>query len=57
VTNEQAIEKLEALNNDDPGADHIKADTVLVEFIRTLYWHDVADAYEAARKRVGFWYE
>lgn len=37
--------------------DHIDADRAIVGFLRGVGYADVADAYEAARDRVGFWYE
>jgi hypothetical protein len=40
----------------DEEAAHGTADDLLIEFLREIGYEDVADAYEAARDRVGFWY-
>lgn len=47
-----------ALNalDDDPESGHAQADEQLVAFVREIGYSDVAEAYEQARRRVGFWY-
>jgi len=35
---------------------HEEADRILLDFLRANFAGKVADAYEAARDRVGFWY-
>lgn len=49
------VEALDAIEGGDFERDHIEADRLLVEFVRVVA-PAVADAYEQARKRVGFAY-
>jgi hypothetical protein len=42
--------------NGDPEALHATADDLLIQFLRNIGYGDVADAYEQAQDRVGFWY-
>ena len=53
---QEAVAKLQALSPEYPDTEHIEAEKILCEFIRTIGHADVADAFEAARRRVGFWY-
>lgn len=52
---EEAIKKLDELP-DDAEISHPLADEVLLEFIRSKGYQDVAYAWEQARARIGFWY-
>ena len=53
----RAINKLESMKDDaDPEAAHGDAEDALCEFLREVGYGDAADAFEAARDRVGFWY-
>ncbi len=55
---QEAVAKLEAVDENHPDEEmaHVEADRILCEFIRAIGHADVADAFEAARRRVGFWY-
>jgi hypothetical protein len=55
---QEAIARLEALDEDQPDEEmaHVEADRILCQFIRAIGHADVTDAFEAARRRVGFWY-
>lgn len=50
------IDEIRALKGRDKERDHCDADDLLCEALRLLGGGDVADAYEAACERVGFWY-
>lgn len=52
---EIAVTKLEELNG-DPEEDHIIAERILTEYLRLRGETAVAEAFERARERVGFWY-
>jgi hypothetical protein len=59
VTKEEAVAKLNALgppNPSDAAVDHAVAEDVLCAFLRSNGAAEVADAFEAASKRVGFYY-
>jgi len=54
--NEQdAVDRLKHLGG-DPESDHGVAEEILCEFLRSCGHMDVADAFEEARDRIGFWY-
>ncbi len=40
----------------DPEDAHVEADQILCKFIRAIGHVEVADAFEAVRDHVGFWY-
>ena len=50
------IQELNTMRGDDPKIDHCRADDLLCEFLRAKGFGDVAEAYERAANRVGFWY-
>ena len=52
----EAINKLNALDGDDQESAHVFADEILVAWAKANFGGQVADAYEAAKKRIGFWY-
>jgi len=57
MTKEEAIEKLNAVEEGDNEFAHIEADRILVQFLTDNELKDVADAFRAAEDRVGgFWY-
>jgi hypothetical protein len=56
TTAQEAIAKLEALTGHDPETEHEEAEEILCEFLRAMGHRDVAAAFGAAQKRVGFWY-
>lgn len=59
MTKDQAVSTLNAIGfpaSSDEEADHQNADDILVKFLRANGHKDVADAWERARDRVGFWY-
>ena len=56
MTPQEAIEKLNAFQDDDPEEVHGDADDILLAVLRSNGLSEVADAWEACRERVGFWY-
>lgn len=53
MTREQAVRELEAqIENTDYEVAHLKADGILIEFIESLGYFEVADAY----RKVGKYY-
>ncbi len=61
--NEKAIHELDALadfrspNSEIDGTDHMRADGILLEFLRAKGHGDVAAAYERVNTRCAFFYE
>ncbi len=53
---QQAVDRLQALSPEHPDTEHIEAEKILCEFLRAIGHAEVADAFEAACDRVGFWY-
>lgn len=54
---DSAIRELGSLGDEtDQEACHLKADAILLEVLRALGHGNVADAFEAARKRIDFLY-
>lgn len=52
-----AISRLSALEaGTDAERAHGEAEAILLRFLREIERGEVADAFEAARERVGFWY-
>lgn len=56
MTKQEAIDKLNALTGDDQESDHIDADRILVQMLNETEFKEVADAWNRADERVGFWY-
>ena len=57
MTPEQAIEELYALTARDPENAHSRADDILIELLLGIpELLEVAEAWQAAEKRIGFWY-
>ena len=57
MTREEIVAKLDAMSvNSDEEVEHGKADKLLCEALRLAGMYDVANAFENARERVGFWY-
>ncbi len=56
MTEYEAIGKLDKMQRDDPEKYHWEADEIVLEFLRAHGHSGIADAFEAARDRVGFWY-
>ena len=56
----EVIEQLKETNSlSDPEISHGRADDMIIEFLKEhddVECNEVADAYEAARDRVGYWY-
>ena len=50
-----AIENLNNLN-EDPEESHMDADELLASYLRSIGEDEVADAYDRAHLRIGFWY-
>uniref|UniRef100_A0A6H1ZRJ4 Uncharacterized protein n=1 Tax=viral metagenome TaxID=1070528 RepID=A0A6H1ZRJ4_9ZZZZ len=40
----------------DPEVCHVRADQLLIEFLRANGFGHVANAWENTKKRIGFWY-
>jgi len=53
----EAIEALNTLPADDVERAHHEADGILIKFLHCVGHGKVADAFEAARNDIGFWYE
>ena len=52
-----AIDKLEAMKyGDDQDAAHSLAEDIICEYLVVIGAKQLADAFEEARDRVGFWY-
>ena len=56
MTEQEAIDKLNALPGKNAEYDHIDADQIIADFLRGVGYAALADAYEQTRDRVGFWY-
>jgi hypothetical protein len=57
MTEQQAIDKLNALTGEDPKSEHLSAEEILKEFLNTNGASGVADAFDDASSRGrGFWY-
>lgn len=56
MTELRAIEELDTLDGFDPEEAHTDAESILLAFLRHAGYTRVADAFEAANDRVGFWY-
>lgn len=56
MTPQEAIEKLTAFQDGDPEQAHGDADDILLAVLRSNGLSEVADAWDACRERVGFWY-
>lgn len=55
LTDKEAVELLDRLDQESLGS-HFEADNILMAALRGAGLAKVAEAYEAARDRVGFWY-
>ena len=55
MESKRAIKELDALTDADPENAHSTADDVLIDFIRSAGYPEVAEAYQRAEIRVGFW--
>lgn len=53
---ERAVDELAHLDPGDPEAAHNRADDVLCMYLRATGSRAVAEAFERARERCGFWY-
>jgi hypothetical protein len=59
MTKEEAVAKLNALGPPNPSeeaVDHAVAEDILCAFLRSNDAAEIADAFEAASTRVGFYY-
>lgn len=57
LTKDMAVQLLDALTDGDPESAHIDAEEILMKFLRaTDEGEAVANAFERAQERVGFWY-
>ena len=57
MTKDEAIAALDQIDErGDTEHDHAVADQILVEFLRANGHPEVADAWERAEERAGFWY-
>lgn len=55
MTIKEAVAKLDALNG-NPEFDHPEAERILCEYLKSHRASEVADAFNRANDRVGFWY-
>lgn len=58
MSKDEAIRKLNAIERYDREGAHIDADNIIVDYLSSLGGDakEVAEAYNAARNRVGFWF-
>ena len=56
ITKKEVIERLNELTDGDPESAHSEADRLITDALLIAGMRDVAEAYIAARDRVGFWY-
>lgn len=56
MTPQEAIEQLNDLADHDPEVAHSEADSILIAALRSNGLSEVADAWDACCRRVGFWY-
>ena len=52
----ETVKSLDGLTSGDPESAHGLADQCLIDFLRGAGFASIAEAYERAEKRVGFWY-
>ena len=53
----KAMDELNAMSElSDPEIEHGDAEDVLCDFLKEVGYGDLADAFDQARERVGFWY-
>ena len=55
-TVEQVIFELNSLTDDDPERAHGQAEDLLLDYLKSEGHEDVADAFNRAVSRCGFWY-
>ena len=54
---QEAVNALDSLESYDPEMSHIKADAILLDFLKSNGYEGVAKAWKAAEERCdGFWY-
>lgn len=57
MTHDEAIRKLNAMKDgDDPEHQHVRAEEIILRYLRDHDARGIAEAFEAATERVGFWY-
>lgn len=53
---QEVVDRLNALPGADQESEHAEADSLLMDALRLVGGHEIADAFNAASDRVGFWY-
>lgn len=56
MTKYDAVMMLDRLDDSDPESAHGEAEDILMAFLKANEFPEVAEAFEKARDRVGFWY-
>ena len=56
MTIDECVFALETLGDEDPEGAHVEADAILLDYLQTHRAGAVAEAYNKARERIGFWY-
>ena len=56
MTKDEAVTMLKCLDEGDNERAHAEADEILLEFLRTNGYEEIADAFEDAADRITFWY-
>lgn len=56
MTLKEAVNAMHALKALDPEQDHGLAEEILCEYLRSAGAAELADAFDLAQKRCGFWY-
>ena len=57
MTPKEAVKALDSLAGDHEMEDHMRADQILIELLRSLGQDQVAETWERTRDRVGLWYK
>ena len=53
---QRIIDELNGLGSGDNEKDHWEADSIILEALVLAGYQDIAHAWRAARRRIGFWY-
>jgi len=56
MTHDEAVRRLNELEPGDTEWLHIEADRIIIRYLQHHDANEVADAWEDARERLGFWY-
>jgi hypothetical protein len=57
MTPKEAVKALDSLAGDHEMEDHMRADQILIELLRSFGQDQVAETWERTRDRIGLWYK